>query len=523
MEQPLTGGLVMLGTLALGQVTLSMFHVRDQAFQEFWRKGLFRDWLARTEDAEHQRQKREVQYQGFKKTLPLWILCNDFTTIFLIFINIFSLLQLKQAMAMTFCASVPLFGMTLRYVMDTGGQHSTTRDTALIFFMVSGAILSAPVQMQPLGMLGKAVILEIVPEPSLYFRLQLATTPLTAILQWWLKPPMDAMDMDFMCLMFNECIGVLGLFLAHSRNEWTLSKQVIATMFAEESAAEAKSFCEAVRQLLSVTCDACSALSYDLQVSQPSVSLLDLLKVEPADILQKPFSEFVTPEDQEHFQSIVSFSSKTPSSGVVHLLDGKQDSFPAKVFLVQLSGRAGYFLGISKEGSEPPDGGTDMQVLLGNIGGKFLEPTDHPDGESVGASNEILYYEPAKMAVPQGQEMEEVTKISLVIDAFSEDLGYIIKSVTFDFADLPVEKQKRLPNLLEWLDPRWRMAMAKWIEEEVNSSFHGTHPRALKEVEFVSPGPSGQSMSGTFRLTCEHLNEDCSGMCAQIEIQNLRF
>lgn len=126
------------------------------------------------------------------------------------------------------------------------------------------------------------------------------------------------------------------------------------------------------------------------------------------------------------------------------------------------------------------------------------------------------------MAVPQGQEMEEVTKISLVIDAFSEDLGYIIKSVTFDFADLPVEKQKRLPNLLEWLDPRWRMAMAKWIEEEVNSSFHGTHPRALKEVEFVSPGASGQSMSGTFRLTCEHLNEDCSGMCAQIEIQNLR-
>ena len=56
-----------------------------------------------------------VQISGFKKTLPLWILCNDFTTIFLIFINIFSLLQLKQAMAMTFCASMPLFGMTLRH------------------------------------------------------------------------------------------------------------------------------------------------------------------------------------------------------------------------------------------------------------------------------------------------------------------------------------------------------------------------------------------------------------------------
>eukprot|EP00435_Cladocopium_sp_Y103_P059349 s13_g21.t1 len=454
MEQSRTAGLLV--TLALSQVTLSMFHVRGQAFQELWRKGLSGEWLARTEDAEHQRQKREVLYQGFQKTLPLWVLANDFTAIFLILINAFCLLQLQQEFSIGFMLSVLLLGMTLRYVMDTGGQHTTVRDTVLIFFVASSSMILAPVQMQPLAMLGRAVILEIVPEPSWYFRLQLATTPLTVVLLWWLKPPMDSMEMDFMCLMFNECIGVLGLFLAHSRNEWTLSQQVIATMFAEERAAEAKSFCEAVRQMLSVTCDACSALSFDLQVSQPAVSLLDLLKVEPSDILQKRFSEFVTPEDQEmleHFQSIVSFSSKTPSSGVVHLLDGNQDSFPAKVFLVQLSGRAGYFLGISKEGSEPPDGGTDMQFLLGNC---------------IGASNEILYYEPLpKMAAPQSQEMDEVTKISLVIDAFSEDLGYIIKSVTFDFAELPVEKQKRLPNLFEWLDPRWRIAMAKWIEEEV--------------------------------------------------------
>lgn len=43
-----------------------------------------------------------------------------------------------------------------------------------------------------------------------------------------------------------------------------------------------------------------------------------------------------------------------------------------------------------QEGSEPPDGGTDMQVLLGNIGGKFLEPTDHPDGESLSAAVPII-------------------------------------------------------------------------------------------------------------------------------------
>ena len=46
------------------------------------------------------------------------------------------------------------------YVMHTGHQHSTARDTALIFFVASGGMMAAPAQMQPLAMLGRAVILE---------------------------------------------------------------------------------------------------------------------------------------------------------------------------------------------------------------------------------------------------------------------------------------------------------------------------------------------------------------------------
>ena len=45
-------------------------------------------------------------------------------------------------------------------MLDTGGQHSTARDTALIFFVATAGMMAAPVQMQPLAMLGKAVILE---------------------------------------------------------------------------------------------------------------------------------------------------------------------------------------------------------------------------------------------------------------------------------------------------------------------------------------------------------------------------
>lgn len=92
---------------------------------------------------------------------------------------------------------------------------------------------------------------------------------------------------------------------------------------------------------------------------QPSVSLLNLLKVEANDIMHKRFIDLVATNDQEHFESIVKFSSQTPSSGLVHLVhlsdqgEGHEvEVFQVKVFVVQLSDGAGYFLGISKAATE---------------------------------------------------------------------------------------------------------------------------------------------------------------------------
>ena len=64
-----------------------------------------------------------------------------------------------------------------------------------------------------------------------------------------------------------------------------------------------------------------------------------------------------------------------------------------------------------------------------------------------------------------------INKSTARFDEIHQASGYVVKSASFEFADLPMEKQGRLPNLLEWFDPTWKGAVAKWLEEEVHLSF----------------------------------------------------
>ena len=523
-----------LMAVAIGQLSLSLFFLRSHVFQELWSQSFsffFGSWLIENSD-EVKRRKREVLYQGFRKTLPMWIVSNDLTFFFVLAISAIGSFYPDGGLATKgiFIYGVCVVGLTLRYVLETGSEQTTTRDVVLIFAASFTASTLAPLKMQPLAMLARLAALEVVPEPGWFFRMQVAMIPVTIFFLW---PAPRIVDMDFWCLLFNECVGVIAILMAYNRSDWTLSQQVAATILAEDRAEEAKSFCEAVRQLLSVTCDACTALSCDLQVSQPSVSLLNLLKVEANDIMHKRFIDLVPTNDQEHFESIVKFSSQTPSSGLVHLVhlsdqgEGHEvEVFQVKVFVVQLSDGAGSFLGISKaatEGQEtgPPDGGRDMHFLLGNCSGKFI------DMESIAASNEVGYEPRAAklhetMGVsqsPLANEMEELKKISLVVDAISDDLGYVVKSASFEFADLPMEKQRRLPNLLEWLDHRWKDVVAKWLEEEVNLWFHGGQGHVL-DVEFFPPSTSRAVLASLYVTQCEMHGE---AVTCLIEIQQLRY
>lgn len=538
MPDPALGLLI---TFAIGQISLSLVFVLGRPCQDLLRAASF-DGCFITEDAEQQRRKHQSRVEAFSKFLPWWILANDATVFLFIAIDVGTYFDGSQGLGfgplgsgsfvsfaqMSYGLVVLAFGLVLRFVFTFGTEESTVRDTVLIFVSVTVTMCLAPPYLQPVAMLTRLVLLEIVPEPGWYWRMQVASVPVNVGMSW-LKASTNAATIDFMHILVAELVGSLSIVMVHCKNDWAFSKQMLATISAETCAEEANSLSLGVRQLLSVTCDACASLCKDLNVSKPSSSLLGILKVSEDQILNRSFRDFVMADDQEHFQSIVDRSSMTPSSGLVHLVDNEQMKFKAKLFMVQL-GSTGHFIGIIKEGHESSDdaghgggvpGPGDMHFLLGQPG-KFADIegaiSERPD------STCAMSY-PLTRHV---RDVEELERICLVIDPLSGDLGFTVKSATIEFAELPSGKQQRLANLTEWLDPHWRNEIQNWIEEEVNSSFHGRQKsRQVEGVELLTPGGT---MLGDFRMSSPVQNmaqaevegDEVWQFEAEIHIQNFK-
>ena len=216
--------------------------------------------------------------------------------------------------------------------------------------------------------------------------------------------------------------------------------------------------------MLSVTCDACASLSQDLCIVRSTESFLGLLGLREEEVINRPFEDFVAPHDRDQFQSVVSFSSATPGCGFLAML-GPEGHFQAKLLLVKVAD-PGFLLVLTRESQEPAEmveGGPDMRDLVGGERGC----------ETVASCNQL--------------DIEELTQISLSVDPMSVDVGFIVHTVTFEFAD--VAQLERLPNVLEWLERPWQDKVCNWIQAQVNHQVNGLRcDQVLEDVPFLTPG-----------------------------------
>ncbi|CAK9084841.1 unnamed protein product [Durusdinium trenchii] len=456
----------------LGQFSLALFW--GHPFKEVWAQAGAVVGQGAPEEA---KKKNFVHYENFRAMLPLWICLNDVVSSLAAVVQMGLRLQRSDPLSnaeVAFLWLAMMMGCLLRFIHQCGSFETIRRDTALMVSVLLSATVLAPSELQRVAGLGRIAAIELVPEPRLGLKMQIASLPIHALVFVLWTPSI----FELVLFAVSEVICLASVLLVYINRDSTLSKQVVSTIFAERCAQEATSMADALKRLLSITCDATASISKDLQIGMLSESFLGLLRATRQAIGQ-PFTDFVSSHDQARFHSMVELAGSSPDSspitGPLRLADANGVTFKAKVFLVKLA-EAGHFVGLTRDEHEEHlsehglDGGaSDMRFLVGRQSRIFSEenPTETVPSQCI-------------------QELKELEKITLLVDALSEEEGFILRSVTFDFSE-PSEQVKvqQLPNLLEWLEHRCRSSVRDWVQAEVQPR---AKPRKTQGVDFRRGG-----------------------------------
>eukprot|EP00913_Durusdinium_trenchii_P027926 g26185.t1 len=88
-------------------------------------------------------------------------------------------------------------------------------------------------------------------------------------------------------------------------------------------------------------------------------------------------------------------------------------------------------------------------------------------------SGTVLFSDGMRRTDRRLRDLEEISSARLCVDGMAPEHGFVVKSLCLDFAPLPDEKTQRLPNLLEWVEPRSSQKVLVWIQDLVNARYAG--------------------------------------------------
>ena len=263
----------------------------------------------------------------------------------------------------------------------------------------------------------------------------------------------------------------------------------------------------AAQRLLSVTCDASVRLTHDLKIKTPSRSLLDLLMCNfgsncTTQLEGMAFLRYVAQGEHERFMKFIDENSQSTSparSLPIDLKDSSGVTFKAELFHVTVPSLSGdgeheHLIGITNDLADDRLGRMehtleDLPVAssqglpmisevdsryqgTGALSHSFAPSQRHSCGKSsVSSSNS------SKSSRAQLSTMREISEMDLVIDLETVDKDFRILSITLHFATPTSCAENALPNLVEWLKPRYRQQVHNWIQEHANAHYAGREYR----------------------------------------------
>lgn len=422
------------------------------------------------------------------------------------------------------------------------------RDMTIMSLLVFGATLGMPRELMPACYMARTLCFTFT-NSQFSNKVNIMLAPFY-VMSHWLNFEPGAPTEKLLFSMIGEVVAVSLMILVVTNLDTKEHHAAVATMELEAKVAEvaeAERTGGAAQRLLSVTCDASVRLTHDLKIKTPSRSLLDLLMCNfgsncTTQLEGMAFLRYVAQGEHERFMKFIDENSQSTSparSLPIDLKDSSGVTFKAELFHVTVPSLSGdgeheHLIGITNDLADDRLGRMehtleDLPVAssqglpmisevdsryqgTGALSHSFAPSQRHSCGKSsVSSSNS------SKSSRAQLSTMREISEMDLVIDLETVDKDFRILSITLHFATPTSCAENALPNLVEWLKPRYRQQVHNWIQEHANAHYAGREYREpLRGIKLFSPFPNTSTLLAG-ELKCKGITEEEDGSSDQDE------
>ena len=443
---------------------------------------------------EEQRLLDERRRVSLQELASVWGFVLDLFLLSLLLAQLAGLVVM--ASFLPFLAGVSIGNEILRRISEE--QNLTParldRDCTIMSLLVFISTLGMPREFMPACYMARTLCFSFTCS-RLSNKVNVMLAPFYVSAHWITRSPASDERVEFH--IFSEVIAVSFMTLLMTTldtKEHKLAQASVALEIKARDLLEAEREGSAAQRLLSVTCDASVRLTKDLEIQTSSTSLADLLMCHFSSgrsLEGMPFAKYIASEDQQRFKDFLAESAAAAPARSLHvnMKDSSGVLFAAELFHVTVpsfSDGLEHLIGVSSESSSADRVGrmesmcSDMRHVLG-LGLDRLPSSLSSHSRSTSSSQKCY------------KHLTLLRSIGLIVQDCVEN-GFLIREATFHFSDEHSCQAPLLPNLLEWLKPKYRQRMLHCIE-----AVDGSLSRDLNVLKGMSPFP------GSSELRCEEV------------------
>ncbi|CAE7648955.1 unnamed protein product [Symbiodinium sp. CCMP2456] len=508
----------------------------------------------------HQRRRTSLQ-----EIASLWSLVLDLFMLGLFVVQATGVAP-PMVHSISFYVTVSIGSTVMRRMGDPSVDltpERLNRDMTVMSLLVFGATIGMPRELMPACYMARTLCFTFT-NSQFSNKVNIMLAPFY-VMSHWLNFEPGSPPEKLLFSMIGEVVAVSLMILVVTNLDTKEHHAAVATMELEAKVAEvaeAERTGGAAQRLLSVTCDASVRLTHDLKIKTPSRSLLDLLMCNfgsncTTQLEGMAFLRYVVQGEHERFMKFIDENSQSTSparSLPIDLKDSSGVTFKAELFHVTVPSLLGdgaheHLIGITNDLADDRLG--RMEHTLENLpapsfqglpmisevdpryqGTRALSHSFAPSQRHSCGKSSVSSSNSSKSSRAQLSTMREISEIDLVIDLETVDTDFRILSVTLHFAAPTSCAEHALPNLVEWLKPRYRQQVHNWIQEHANAHYAGReYKEPLRGIKLISPFPNTSTLLAG-ELKCKGITEEedsssdadessAAGMLMEISIRQL--